>query len=215
MALSDTITGYFLPNFLDAVRRELPHLTIRMTELHRPEIEDRIASGEFDLAIALTSNVRRQDLQCIPLIVSPRRLWVADNHRLAHRDTVSVSELQDEPYFLLQTDDHEDTMRRNWDSHGFTPNIVLRTFSIEGVRSLIAGGHGIGILSDTVYRPWSLEGKRILRKPLQETFSSMDTGIILRQNMTPSPSLQRLIQLAHRQVQNNDVYPSQIYLGDP
>ena len=94
------------------------------------------------------------------------------------------------------------------------PNIILRTFSIEGVRSLIAGGHGIGILSDTVYRPWSLEGKRILRKPLIETVSWMDTGIILRQDIALSSSLKRLIQLAHRLVQNHDSYSSQIYLGN-
>jgi hypothetical protein len=37
----------------------------------------------------------------------------------------------------------------------------MRTESVEAIRSLIAFRQGVTILSDMMYRPWSLEGSRI------------------------------------------------------
>lgn len=39
--------------------------------------------------------------------------------------------------------------------------MILRTSSVEAMRSMVANGSGVAILSDMVYRPWSLEGRRI------------------------------------------------------
>ena len=52
-----------------------------------------------------------------------------------------------------------------WGSAGLRPDPIFVTSSVEAVRSMVADGMGITILSDMVYRPWSLEGQRIeLRK---------------------------------------------------
>jgi DNA-binding transcriptional LysR family regulator len=42
----------------------------------------------------------------------------------------------------------------------------VQSKSIEAVRSLVALGEGVTILSDLVYRPWSLQGNRISRRDL-------------------------------------------------
>jgi DNA-binding transcriptional LysR family regulator len=58
-----------------------------------------------------------------------------------------------------------------------TPRAVLTTSSIEAVRSLVAAGVGVTILSDMVYRPWSLEGQRIELRRLVEPVPSMNVGL--------------------------------------
>lgn len=53
------------------------------------------------------------------------------------------------------------------------------------LRSMVAHGMGVSILSDMVFRSWSLEGQCILRKPLSDRVPNMDTGIFwLRQTPT-------------------------------
>lgn len=58
------------------------------------------------------------------------------------------------------------------------PNVDYRSSSIEAVRSLVAAGRGVTILSDLVYRPWSLDGHRIVRRQLADPVPSMDVGLV-------------------------------------
>lgn len=43
---------------------------------------------------------------------------------------------------------------------------------------MVANGQGVAILSDMVYRPWSLEGKRIETIVLKGTVPSMALGLV-------------------------------------
>ena len=196
IGLTYTVSGYFLPRLLTVIKRELPRLELTLVELPRIEIEERVRHGTLDLGIILISDVVRPDgLEMVPLLVSKRRLWVGVEHRLAKRDSVSLQELAHEPYVVIQADDHEQTMRRNWDRYGFEPRLVFRTQSMEAVRSFVAAGYGISIMSDMVHRSWSLEAQRILRKPIEEEISSLVTGCIWARDTTLSPATLRLVEI--------------------
>ena len=69
----------------------------------------------------------------------------------------------------------ERSAMRYWQSTPHVPNVIFRTLSVEAVRSMVATGMGITILSDMVYRPWSLEGHRIDLKTL-EVIGQIDAG---------------------------------------
>ena len=57
---------------------------------------------------------------------------------------------------------------------------IFVTSSVEAVRSMVADGLGVTILSDMVYRPWSLEGLRIEQRNLATPVPSMDVGLAWR-----------------------------------
>jgi DNA-binding transcriptional LysR family regulator len=59
---------------------------------------------------------------------------------------------------------------------------------VEAVRSMVAAGMGVTILSDMVYRPWSLEGQRIETRVLAEDVPSMDVGLAWRRDAALSPA---------------------------
>jgi len=42
---------------------------------------------------------------------------------------------------------------------------------------MVANGTGIAILSDMVYRPWSLEGRRVEVIPVADGVPTMDVGL--------------------------------------
>ena len=55
--------------------------------------------------------------------------------------------------------------------------MIFRTNSVEAVRSLVATGTGITILSDMVYRPWSLEGDKLESREIAAAIPTMDVGL--------------------------------------
>ncbi|MNC62008.1 LysR substrate binding domain protein [compost metagenome] len=49
---------------------------------------------------------------------------------------------------------------------------------MEALRGLVGHGFGVTILSDMVYRAWSLEGKKIEIRPLVDVIPPMELGLI-------------------------------------
>lgn len=68
------------------------------------------------------------------------------------------------------------------------PQPIFTTSSVEAVRSMVAGGMGVTILSDMVYRPWSLEGQRLEARPVADEVPSMDVGLAWARGRALSPA---------------------------
>jgi DNA-binding transcriptional LysR family regulator len=60
---------------------------------------------------------------------------------------------------------------------------------VEAVRSLVANGQGITILSDMVYRPWSLEGRRIEIVQTDVDIPTMDVGLASNKTKVATPAM--------------------------
>jgi DNA-binding transcriptional LysR family regulator len=101
---------------------------------------------------------------------------------LASRKSVSLDEIADQPFVLLDMDEHVATVNRYWGAIKLKPRVVFRTKSIEAVRSLVAQDVGVTILSDLVFRPWSHDGGRIRRIPMSGAVPSMDLGLAYRRD---------------------------------
>jgi len=89
-----------------------------------------------------------------------------------------LADLAGEPFLMLTVDGAERSAMRYRQRTPHVPNVIFRTLSVEAVRSMVATGMGITILSDIVYRPWSLEGRRIDLKTLDDEVHTMDVGVI-------------------------------------
>ena len=178
LAVTYTVAGYYLPPHLERFRRSFPRVSLQLTEAPRDAIEDGLVSGEFDLAVLLTSNIIDQEgLKFETLVQSRRRLWLPTLHPLLARRTITLADISREPYIMLTVDEASNTAQRYWNRTAFRPNTIFRTSSVEAVRSLVAGGMGVTILSDMVYRQWSLEGRRVEVASLADAVPTMDVGM--------------------------------------
>ena len=178
LACTHTVAGYFVTPLLTRFRRIFPSIKINLVERDRPEIERRIVSGEVDIAVCLLSPLQNLDqLETELLVSSKRRLWLPANHPLLERKRVTLRDIQSEPYVMLTIDDAEKTTRSYFEGAGCQPNVIFRTSSMEAIRSLVAEGYGITILSDMVYRPWSLDGARLAATSISDPVPSMDIGL--------------------------------------
>ncbi|HYH22284.1 MAG TPA: LysR family transcriptional regulator [Azospirillum sp.] len=186
---SYTVLGYFLPQHLERLERRHPQLRIHIHELTREAIEDGLLTGRLDMAVVLTSNINNPELHIETLMSSQRRLWVAAGHPLLERDSVGQQDVAEHPYIVLTVDEAAHWTMKYWSTSPRRPNMRLRTSSIEAVRSIVANGQGVTILSDMVHRPWSLEGKRIETIIMRERVPAMDIGLAWRQGAELTPAM--------------------------
>jgi DNA-binding transcriptional LysR family regulator len=178
LGLTYTVAGYFMARHYAAFRRSYPGITLDMSEQPRPAIENALVTGGLDMAVLLTSNLsNHDDLDAETLFRSRRRLWLPSDHPLLAQPQVSLHDVVRQPYVMLTVDEASRTAGRYWDHYGLNPQVVFVTSSIEAVRSMVAAGMGVTILSDMVYRPWSLEGQRIEQRVTVEPVPSMDVGL--------------------------------------
>ncbi|ASR44470.1 LysR family transcriptional regulator [Xanthomonas citri pv. mangiferaeindicae] len=178
---SYTVLGYFLPSLLARFKRSYPLVEIDLIDMDRAEIERGVGDGDLDLGLCIISNmVAPHVLRRQTLIRSRRQLWLAESHPLAQLPTIGPADVAPYPYIMLKVDEGEASSMRYWRSVGHTPNVAFRTSSLEALRGLVAYGFGVSILSDMVYRPWSLDGRRIDVRTLEVAVPPMEVGLVWR-----------------------------------
>ncbi|MFS8047578.1 LysR family transcriptional regulator [Rhizobium sp. BR 314] len=183
VAATYTVIGYFLPMHIERIRRLYPKLKIQLYEVNREAIEEGLLTNRYDIAVLLTSNILNPMLTTETLLSSIRRLWLPAGHELRRHDGIGLREIAEEPYIMLTVDEAAHSALRYWSQSPHQPRVLLRTSSIEAVRSMVANGLGVAILSDMVHRPWSLEGRRIETVNIQDPVPPMDVGLAWRANV--------------------------------
>ena len=194
LGLTYTVAGYFMPPHLVRFSRSYPNLTLDMNEMPREAIEKGLARGNIDVAVMLVSNLFDQtNLACETLLRSRRRLWLPADHPLLEAEAVSLADIAQAPYVMLTVDEARQTAVRYWKSAGLKPNILFNTSSVEAVRSMVAAGMGVTILSDMVYRPWSLEGQRVETRTIAADIPTMDVGLAWTRAQPPSAAVKAFV----------------------
>ena len=179
LAATYTVLGYFLPDLLSRYKRSYPNVEIDLIDMERRNLERAVRDGSVDLGVGVLSNLEdRKSFGLHTLIRSRRRVWASAHHPLADHSSVTLKEVAQHPYIVLQVDDAEAAAMRHWPDGGKQLKIAMRTASIEALRGLVAYGFGISILADLVYRPWSLEGKKIIALPVEDPLAPMDVGLL-------------------------------------
>ena len=178
LAVTITISGYFLAPLLARFHQRFPAIEVFIQEVKRSDIEAGLVSGKYELGLMLVSNLSRHtNLVSHTLVRSMRRLWLPPKHPLLDAEIITLADVARQPYIQLLIDDAETSTHSYWRAHKLEPNIIVRTESVEAVRGLIAFRNGVTILSDMMYRPWSLEGDQIEVREVAANIPTMDAGI--------------------------------------
>ncbi|WP_422371778.1 LysR family transcriptional regulator [Hoeflea sp.] len=198
LAMTYTVAGYFLPPYIERFSRAFPSVELQLTEAPRPVIEDGLVSGGFDLAVMLTSNIIDQEgLAYETLLQSRRRLWLSSQHPLLEQPAISLSDVAKLQYIMLTVDEASNTAQRYWNQKSYRPRTIFRTSSVEAVRSMVANDMGVTILSDMVYRPWSLDGRRVEVRALVDRIPSMDVGLAWAANVEQNAAVRAFREFMH------------------
>ena len=193
LGMSWTLSSYFAMPVIEQFSRAHPHVSLTLTEALRPVLEQDLLADRVDLALVLTSNLTPDlGLKSRTFRRSQRRLWVSSDHPLTKLKQVCLADVARYPYAILRSDEAEKQGLAHWTEATGRPEIKLASASIEAVRSLVASGQAVTILSDVVYRPWTLEGRRVETIDLVEPIPTMDIGIAWSGARKRAPAALRL-----------------------
>jgi DNA-binding transcriptional LysR family regulator len=200
VGVTSLVAGYYLSELLSRFRRNCPAVEVFVTEETPRFLEHLLINGELDVAIMVSNALSEpQAMVAETLTRSPNRVWLTSNHPLTARDELTLAECAAHDQIVLEADRIDDVMRTVWARHQLKPRTILRTSSLEAVRSLVGAGAGIAVLPDFLYRPWTLDAEHVEVRRLRDEVPSIDVGLVWRRGSGLKAAATEFIDLAREQ----------------
>lgn len=132
---------------IEIFRARFPDVQFRLRMLTASEVGQEVRAGTCDIGITI-NQLPDPTLKTILQLEEPLVLAVRQDHRLAHRASVTLPELADEPLALHET---AHAVRQLFDeatrAKGFLVAPVLSSSSLEALRGFVRAGLGGAILT--------------------------------------------------------------------
>jgi DNA-binding transcriptional LysR family regulator len=201
--LGELVVGYLiaaaygpLAEVLRAFRRRFPDVDLRLQNLRSVQQRHALLSRRIDVGF-----VR-------PQAADPRLIYEAiwrdsvvvalpNDHPLARRTIVDVSDLETEPFVLLAPEDTGalyDQVVALCRSAGFTPRVAHRVPDLHAAIALVAAGFGIGPV------PAAIQGftrNGVVYRPLRPHTFGIEMGLAWRRDEESAP-VQQFRQVARQ-----------------
>jgi DNA-binding transcriptional LysR family regulator len=141
-----TVSAYALPEVLARFLARHPGVVLRLREGQPEQIEERLASGELDLAL-LNLPVHHLDFAVQKLWQEDYLLAVPAGHRLASSDrAIALSEAASEPLVVVVGVPATATLLAACEERGVKPRVVVEADNLEAVRRMVERGLGVALL---------------------------------------------------------------------
>lgn len=192
--LDGAIVGDLFPETLRYFNGSYPELAINLRNYSFHGLIDRLYDGRLDLIITLYFDIKnRYNIQYKIIEKTNDYVVVINNHRLAAKEKVSLSDFKDDTFIMASSDDSEESSKliiAECSRQGFFPNIHFAP-SIQTVMLLVESGVGVAILDgrnalrsnqsvkflevDSHFEPyltvaWHMENKNPVLKTFNEVF---------------------------------------------
>jgi DNA-binding transcriptional LysR family regulator len=166
LAFLTTTANYLLPPIVRVIRERFPDLEVTTAEAAIAELVDGLRQHRFDLAFTRPPLVT--GLASRTLLTEEVCAVLPADHPLAGRASLKLADLAGEPWVL--------TPRTSWEpwhhsydadfaAAGFTPRVVQRAATVQGLLGLVAAGVGVTRLTRSSH---SLRRSGVAFVPLQD-----------------------------------------------
>ena len=200
VGVTSLVAGYYLSELFSRFRRNCPAVQVYVTEDAPRFLEHLLINGELDVAIMVSNALGEpQAMVSETLTRSQNRVWLPSNHPLASQPEVTLADCAACDQIVLDADRIDDLMKGVWARHQLKPRVILRTSSLEAVRSLVGAGAGIAVLPDFLYRPWTLDAEHVEVRRLRDEVPTVDVGLVWRRGSGRKPAATEFIELAREQ----------------
>ncbi len=148
-----TIAAYLLPRLLDGFTARHPLISIRIVEDITPALLPRLQEGTLDMAVVALP-VAGGDLASAELFQEKFFAALPETHRLASRASVSLPQLNSEPFLLLR-EGHcfRDGLIAACRKVKMTPNIVFESGQFATILAMVSAGMGVSAVPAMAVQP--------------------------------------------------------------
>lgn len=206
VAASLTVGAYVLPPVLAELARRHPELRVRVTIENTEQVLAALLAGRADLGFVegeqQAEGIELHSLREDELVViAPRE------HRFAAADAVALDDLAAEPFVVREPGSGT---RKVAESHlraaGLAPDalrVVAELSGIEAIKSAVAAGMGISIVSRSAVRPGDgLAALRVAGVPMTRQLAAATLA-----GSEPLPAAVRLVELVRSSAGRAGVQP--------
>ncbi len=181
-----TIATHFMPSLLSRFAETHPGITVALDEGDQQHILDGIISGRTELAISYEF-ARPEDVMAEPLAELPPYAVLHPDHPLAARERISLLDLADEPFILLDLPHSRDYFMSLFRSVGVEPRIAFRSRAYELTRGLVGRGRGYTIQNVLPRTQVTHDGGRVVSMPLTDTLEPVRLVSLKLRRQAPRP----------------------------
>lgn len=200
LGVTPLVSGYYLAELFARYQRSHPGARLTVVEDSPKFLEHLLINGEIDLAIMVTNGLNDPQALVVDVLTrSSNHVWLSSNHPLVNQSELTLAECANYPTILLEADRIDAVVKDAWHAAGLRPDVMLRTSSLEAVRSLVGVSAGVAILPDFLYRPWTLDAHHIEVRRLREPLPSIDVGLVWRRANHARPEVSEFITIAREQ----------------
>ncbi len=162
-----TLATRFMPGLLAGFRARQPGISVKLEEGDQQEIIDGLISGRTELALSYSFAVP-DEIIGEKFCELPPYIVLSASHPLATRPSISLTEMCDEPFILLDLPHSRDYFSSLFTASGIEPRISFRTRSFELIRGLIGHGQGYSIHNAVPRTTIGYDGSRVAVVPITE-----------------------------------------------
>jgi DNA-binding transcriptional LysR family regulator len=152
LAAFPSVAASLMPVAIARFRERHPGVELSMDLAEPPEAEQRLRSGECDIAVTnlatLACSIDQLDL--VPILDDPMYVAMPAGHPLARRQTLRLEELAGEDWMLGSLNTCPDTsiFLRACQRAGFEPRIAFHTDDYLAIQGFVAAGMGVSFIPD-------------------------------------------------------------------
>jgi DNA-binding transcriptional LysR family regulator len=152
IAAIPVIAQYGIPKYIAVFRETHPGIRVTLEEREAAEIIPALNDRRYDLAFVRDNCVDRERHACLEICQDRMIVVVCSRHHLASKSVVSLQELTDENFIVLEkaTAIHQlvlDACR----GAGFEPRVVHSTLRNDSIIAQVAANMGIALMMERLY----------------------------------------------------------------
>lgn len=193
----DTLAPFLVPKLLAAAQQQHPELVVEVREGPSDDLQDALTDGTADFAILYGLDVRSA-LRTETIWAMRPYVIVPADHRLAEAEEVHLAQLRNEPMVLLDAPPSRNHVHAVLSSAGLVLDHARVTHNFETLRSLVARGHGWGVLVQHPEVDVSYEGLPLRRLEIADPVEPAPVVIATIGESTPSRRTAACMELVRR-----------------
>ena len=159
VAVTHTQARYALPSVVTAFKKRFPDVKLKLLQGNPHQLARMVLAGEADLAIATEALDEYDELVTIPGYQWHHCVVVPERHALASVKPLTLEAIARHPIVTYDpTFAGRTSIDRVFAARGLAPEIALSALDSDVIKSYVALGLGVGIISSRAFRDGKEEG---------------------------------------------------------
>lgn len=196
-----TFAQAIIPSLRRAFSDAYPDVDFCQYERDHAGILEGLRMARFDIALSYDLEIPA-DMEFHELAVLPPYAVLHEDHPLAARASVGVSELAGEPMILLDLPHSSAYFLSLFREADVPPRIAERTRDMSVMRAMVANRFGYSIANIRPVSSFTLDGGKLAFVPLSGDLRPLRMGIVTMRGASPALTVRRFIEFCAGQMRH-------------